>query len=395
MILLCTFVAHAEVAQNGFVRTYMGTLTEQDGQYSVMQNTFNWRLNFGKSNVKLYANPVLNYDGIKNAADYSLRQAFLDIYYEDFDLRIGKQQIIWGKADGVFITDIISPRDLSEFLLPDFEEIRIGINAFKLNYYLGNSTIEAVWIPLFQPTIQPEANSIWSPQMPDFPLPVNYDESSLAIDNKLSNSELAFKYSHLGNAIDFELMAAYLWDDNPAMHIYSQPDSSLLLRPEHHRLPMMGASFGKPLGGAVISGEGAYYLGKKFSAEDLSVNGIKEKDYLHYLLGYDHNWFGLNVSFQFIQEYILNYETDLRNDEVSSTLTFLIFKDFLRETLRLDMFGYYGINRSEALLRPKVAYKLADGFEAQLGANIFVGNEGNLGQYDNNDMIYLKLRYDF
>ncbi|RLC53780.1 MAG: hypothetical protein DRH89_10225, partial [Candidatus Cloacimonadota bacterium] len=128
---------------------------------------------------------------------------------------------------------------------------------------------------------------------------------------------------------------------------------------------------------------------------DLSVNGIKEKDYANYLVGYDHNWFGVNVSFQFIQEYIMDYEEDMRNDEFSNTMTFLVTEDFLRETLRLEFFSYYGINNEDALLRPKVVYDIADGFEVQLGANIFVGEEGNFGQYNENDMLFMKVRYDF
>lgn len=119
----------------------------------------------------------------------------MDIYFDNFDLRIGKQQIIWGKADGVFITDVISPRDLSEFILPDFEEIRIGTNAVKFDYYLGNSTFEAVWIPTFQPTILPDGNSIWASKMSDFPMPVSYDYANAEVEKKLSESEIALKYS--------------------------------------------------------------------------------------------------------------------------------------------------------------------------------------------------------
>ncbi len=394
IILAFAFMLNAQIIHHGFVRTYLGSLTDRDGEYSVMQNTFDWRLDYGKGDVALYVNPVFDYNALNKNLDISLRQAYMDIYFDNFDLRIGKQQIIWGKADGVFITDIISPRDLSEFILPDFEEIRIGTNAVKFDYYLGNSTLEAVWIPTFQPTITPDENSIWAPKMPDFPMPVNYDYSNAEVENKLSESEIALKYSYLGSAIDFELMTAYMWDDNPAMRIYLQPDT-LLIKPEYHRLPLVGASFSKAVGGAVVRGEGAYYFEKRFAVENLSVNGVKEKDYVHYLVGYDHNWFGMNVSFQFIQEYIINYEDDIRNDEFSNTITFLITEDFLRETLRLEFFTYYGINNEDALLRPKIAYDLADGFEVQLGANIFVGDEGNFGQYDENDMLYLKVRYDF
>jgi hypothetical protein len=394
MVLAFAFILNAQIVHHGFVRTYMGALTDQDGEYSVLQNTFDWKLDYGKGDVELFINPVFNYNALNNNLEVSLRQAYMDIYFDNFDLRIGKQQIIWGKADGVFITDVISPRDLSEFILPDFEEIRIGINAVKFDYYLGNSTLEAVWIPTFQPTIVPKKGSIWY-QMQDFPMPIVYDYHSYDVGNKLSESEIALKYSYLGSAIDFELMAAYMWDDNPAMHIYSQPDTTLLIKPEYHRLPLVGASFSKAVGGAVVRGEGAYYFEKRFAVEDMAVNGVKEEDYAHYLVGYDHNWFGVNVSFQFIQEYIIGYEEDIRNDEFSNTMTFLISEDFLREALRVEFFTYYGINNEDALLRPRIVYDIADGFEFQLGANIFIGEEGNFGQYDKNDMMFIKLKYDF
>jgi hypothetical protein len=395
MLLVFAFMLDAQIIHRGFVRTYLGTLTEQDGEYSVLQNTFDWKLDYGKGDVALFVNPVFDYNALNNNLDISLRQAYMDIYFDNFDLRIGKQQIIWGKADGVFITDIISPRDLSEFILPDFEEIRIGINAVKFDYYLGNSTFEAVWIPTFQPAVAPRKGSIWYINMLDFMMPIVYDYHNYDVGNKLSESEIALKYSYLGSAIDFELMAAYMWDDNPAMHIFPQPDTTLLIKTEYHRLPLAGASFSKAVEGAIVRGEGAYYFEKRFAADDFTVNGIREKDYVHYLIGYDHNWFGVNVSFQFIQEYILDYENDIRNDEFSNTMTFLVMEDFLRETLRLEFFTYYGINNKDALLRPKITYDFTDGFEVQLGANIFIGEEGNFGQYNENDMIYLKLKLSF
>ena len=399
LLLLAGIMLNAQIIQRGFVRTHFGALSNQ-GDYSVLQNTFDWRLSYAKGDIEFQVNPVFNYNGLNKDLDISLRQAYFDMFFANFDLRIGKQQIIWGKADGVFITDVISPRDLSDFILPEFEEIRIGTNAVKLDYYLGNSTIEAVWIPTFQPTITPDQNSIWFPKtdIPNIPTTIF---PAKEVEQKLSESEIAVKYSYLGSAIDFELMSAYMWDDNPAMHIYptmnpetGQP-SSLEIFPEYHRLPLVGASFGKSVLGAVIRGESAYYFGKKFAAEDFASNGIIEKDYAHYLLGYDHNWFGVNVSMQFVQEYILDYEANINNDEFSSTTTFLASKTFINETLELSIFSYYNLNDEDALLRPKFSYDLSDGFNILVGTDIFVGDEGNFGQYDDNDMIYLKMRYDF
>ena len=83
------------------------------------------------------------------------------------------------------------------------------------------------------------------------------------------------------------------------------------------------------------------------------------------------------------------------NDEFENTITILASKDFLRETLRLELFSYIGLNNSDALIRPKAIYDLADGFEVLLGANVFVGDAGSFGQYDDNDMIYSKIKFSF
>jgi hypothetical protein len=59
------------------------------------------------------------------------------------------------------------------------------------------------------------------------------------------------------------------------------------------------------------------------------------------------------------------------------------------------LLAYYGINNEDLLLRPKSSYDLSDGFNLILGSDIFLGEEGNFGQYNNNDMVYVKVRYDF
>ncbi|MCD4650686.1 MAG: hypothetical protein K8S56_02735 [Candidatus Cloacimonetes bacterium] len=395
LLLTLSIILNAGYNQVGFVRSYFGVLTDQEAEYAVFQNTFDWRLDYRRGNSAFLVNPVFNYNGLDDELEVSLRQAYFDIVFDNFDLRLGKQQIIWGKADGVFITDVISPRNLSEFILPDFEEIRIAINAAKLNYYLGNSTFEAVWIPSFQATILPASNSIWAPASPDFPMPVSFDYSKAEVENKLSNSEVAFKYSYMGSSIDLEVIAAYMWDDNPAMYIYPQLDNTLKLMPEHHRLPLTGASFSKIIGGAVVRSEGAFYFDKRFASENLLYNGISKKNYAHYLIGYDHNWFDVNVSFQFIQEYILDYDEEIRNDEFTNTISCLATKTFLRETLELSFFAYFGLNKQDMLLRPKLSYDISDGFNILLGTDIFVGDEGNFGQYSKNDMVFMKVRYDF
>ena len=327
----------------------------------------------------------------------------MDIYFNSMDVRIGKQQIIWGKADGVFITDVISPKDLREFLLPDFDEIRTGITALKADYYLGNNTFELVYVPVFTPTQMPEEDSIWRVE-PDFPIPPTFDYSEKDVEKKLENSELFAKFFALTSLVDLEIMACYVWDDDPTMHITKKmPNThqldSLIVTPKHHRLGLAGGSFSTTLAGFVLRGEGAFYSGKYFrSNKPTLADGVVEKNYLHYLLGLNRTLWDIKLSMQFIQQAILDYldyDESLVDDEFENMITFLANKDFLRETLRMELFSYIGLNSEDALIRPKITYDLTDGFEILVGANIFIGDEGKFGQYDDNDMIYSKTKYSF
>jgi len=400
LLLLTTAIFSQDLFMTGYVRNYTGALLRNGGEYSIIQNTFNLNIEHSKGNVSFRTNPYI-YQYSDKRQDIGLRQAYMDIYFNAIDLRVGKQQIIWGKADGVFITDIISPKDMSEFLLPDFEEIRMGVTAVKANYYRGNQTFELVWLPVFTPTLMPDESSRWRPEM-EFTIAPQFDNSREKVTNSLENSEWFVKYSALTSAIDFEIMAGYAWDDDPTMHIEKIVDpetrqlTGLNVIPQHHRLSIAGGSFSSTLGPIVLRSEGAFYAGKYFNTADPAASqSVSEKNYLHYLVGIDYTIFDINMSGQFVQQAILDYDEMIDQYEYENTLTFLMRKDFLRETLTLELFSYVGLNNNDALVRPRIYYDLYDGFELLAGANLFFGDEGRFGQYDDNDMLYVKLKYSF
>ncbi len=408
MFLVITMLVNAQenVGITGFARTYEGVNLET-GDFSIIQQTLNLSFDKRGEKVAFKANPMV-YHYNSDSLSFNLREIYADMYFKNFDLRVGKQQIVWGKADGVFITDIVSPLNLTEFLLPDFDEIRIGVVSAKMDYYIGNSTIEAIWIPQFTPTKTPAPNSIWYIK-PEFPAPATFDWSKDKINPSLENSEFFLKYSAMTSKIDFDLMGGYTWDDNPTMHVQKhfaidtttmppQPMlTGLTITPEHHRLTVGGASFSTEIKGIILRGEAAYYDGKYFQTTDPKAqDGIVKKNYLHYVVGLDFSIGDLKLSTQFIQQYILDYNDMIYDDEMINTATFLARYDLFRETLHLELFSYIGLTNEDALIRPKITYDFDDGFSILLGANIFVGDEnGMFGRYQDNSMVYTKIKYSF
>ncbi len=410
LIMLITASVYTKAQNNvdisGFARTYEGVRVDS-GDFAIIQQTLN--LNFEKRGEKIAfkANPMIYFYNA-DSINFRMREIYADMYFKNFDLRIGKQQVVWGKADGVFITDIVSPLNLTEFLLPDFDEIRTGIIAAKLDYYIGNSTLELIAIPQFTPTTRPAANSIWYVQ-PEFPAPTTFDWSKNEIKPSLENSEVFAKWSAMTSKVDFDIMGGYTWDDNPTMHVQkhfgmdttTMPPKPMLtgltITPEHHRLTVAGGSFSSEIKGVILRGEAAYYNGKYFQTEDPTAkDAIVQKDYLNYVVGLDFSIGSVKLSGQFIQKYILDYSDGMVDDEINNMATGLIHYDMLRETLHLELFSYIGLTGEDALIRPKISYDFDDSFNILLGANIFVGDEnGQFGQYQDNTMIYTKIKYNF
>jgi Protein of unknown function (DUF1302) len=396
---LLSVPARAETTVDGYVRTYMGVLTNEDMDFAIMQNTLDLRLRHTGSKGAFLANPYL-YHNDDNSLEMGLRQAYVDLYFSWMDLRVGKQQVVWGKADGVFITDVVSPKDLQEFLLPDFEEIRLGVTAVRANFYVDEHTVELIWVPMFTPTGMPGQGSIWLPSAA-MPAGVVLDTSRQDVPLALESSELFARYSVMSSWGDLELVGAWMWDDDPALHRKVAMDAqtglpAVTITPEHHRLPMGGVSFSTVTGPFVLKTEAAYYHEKRFQTEALSdPDGLLEKSYAHWMVGANVKIWEINTGLQYVQRAIIDYDDEQVAEQFDHTVTVQLSMDFLRETLHISLFSYIGVEPWNALVRPTISYDFPGGIQALVGTNLFIGDEGTFGQFDSNDMVYAKLKYAF
>jgi len=57
----------------------------------------------------------------------ALREAYIDTTVDDWSIRAGKQQVVWGTADGMKLLDAINPTDYSEMAQNQMEDSRIPV----------------------------------------------------------------------------------------------------------------------------------------------------------------------------------------------------------------------------------------------------------------------------
>jgi len=71
---------------------------------------------------------INNYDSNESYTQRdALREAYIDTTYGDWAVRAGKQQTVWGTADGMKLLDAINPTDFSELAQNQMEDSRIPV----------------------------------------------------------------------------------------------------------------------------------------------------------------------------------------------------------------------------------------------------------------------------
>ena len=331
--------------------------------------------------------------------DAQIRDFYADFSMGAWDLRAGKQQIVWGEAVGLFFADVVNAKDLREFVLQDFDYIRKPQWAADIEYTRERFHLELVWSPF------PEFNDFGLPGS-EFPQAVPAPAGTVTLFNgteepsaSISASEVGGRVSYLSDGWDFSLFHLYTWDKFPANLRTVVAPGVYLFTPEHKRINITGATFAKERGGVVFKGEFVYYQGKRFSVlDETDVDGVVEKDYLDYLLGVDYTFFEkVDFNFQFMQRVIFGFDDDIFREERVRTSASVWFKTgFLDNRLEPELLVISSLEELDMLLRAKLNYKFRGSWQARIGLDVFDGpDDGIFGQYSSSDRVYAEVRYDF
>ena len=340
--------------------------------------------------------------------DISLREALLAVGHGDFDARIGRQQIVWGEAISVFVTDVVNPKDFREFVLPDFSELRIPIWALDASYRLAEGlSLEAVWTPDTMSNRLPKQGAEFQFARPRFRfrnpvvrLPDDQDEFSL------ERSEGGVRLSVLQRGWDLSLIYYDQADKTPVFFArrVSQPAGPdiVVIEPRHPRLHIVGATLGKSFEPVVVRAEAALSIGKRYETTDpLDPDGVVRRDTLDWLVGVDYTFFErVDTALQLSQKVLMGSATNLTRPGVAAPVTtsvaLRVTTGFFDNTLTPTLLFVVGVNRGDFRLSPRIDYLLSQAVTLSLGADLFEGPRLTLyGQFDRNDRVTLTTTWRF
>ena len=339
----------------------------------------------------------------------SLREAILTLSHGDLDLRLGRQQIVWGEAISTFVTDVVNPKDFREFVLPDFTELRIPIWALDASYRLArNVTLEGVWTPDTMHNRLPKRGAEFQFQTVEFHfrnpvvrLPDDEDQFSLA------RSECGVRLSVLREGWDVSLIYYDGADKTPVFfqRRVAQPaprPDIIVIEPRHPRLHIVGATLAKSLEPVVVRAEVAVSVGKRYETSDpLDGDGVVRRDTIDYLLGVDFPLGGdVDAALQLSQKILTGDATNLTRPgvqgQVTTSLALRLTTGFLDNTLNPSLLVVVGLERADLRVSPRLEWVLSGSLSVALGADIFEGARRTLyGQFDRNDRVTFTTTWRF
>src|SRR5262249_22145757 len=81
----------------------------------------------------------------------TLRGAYIVLYSDRVDIRIGQQRIVWGNSDAFAPNDVLNARDSRDRMQLDPEMIHLPTLAVRGDFDLGVATLGVVAQPFFVP----------------------------------------------------------------------------------------------------------------------------------------------------------------------------------------------------------------------------------------------------
>ena len=337
---------------------------------------------------------------LRERGDY--RVGFLDAYESEaeideafvkgplssaFDLKVGRQIVVWGKADTLRVTDLLNPLDLRLPGRTDVDDLRLPLSMSKLGYHRGPWTLSA--------TVVHEAsyNKTAVPGSDFFALNIALPPEQMP-SHSFNNQEVGLALEGIFSGWDLSLYSANFFNDQPHVAL----DGERLVR-KHTRLRMLGLAANVATGNWLWKAEAAYLDGFKFSGAP-----GEEFDRLDALIGAE--FAGLTnttISLEVVNRRLLNFDVRLsgppedgRRNDFESALR--LTRSFLNETLDLTFLALtHGLDGNNgAVQRLQASYDLNDSLVVTGGLISYLnGDKLSFSNVGRNDRLFVEFVVHF
>ncbi|MGH1374637.1 MAG: DUF1302 family protein [Cellvibrionaceae bacterium] len=356
-------------------------------------------------NYSDWNNPLLR----DSHGEVALRELYLDAEWFGAYWRLGKQQVVWGQADGLKVLDVITPQSFQEFILDDFDDSRIPLWMLNVEITLSDdSNLQLLWIPDTSYHELAEAGTafeVTSPLRVPQP-PTQATITSITVnaadkpDHWLHDSDVGIRWSSFWKGWDLTANYFYHYRDS-AVNYQTLIGEELFIQAQYQRSHLIGFTASNSFGDFTLRTEAGWYSDSYHLSESLAHDsrkgGIEHSQEFSSVVGVD--WQGLTdtfISVQWFQSFLSDYHSDITRDQQQQTITLLAERNFANETWTAKIQGQYSLNQQDQLWRFKLTHTLLSNLDLWLASDVFLGDsDGLYGQFDERDRVLVGFELGF
>ena len=327
-----------------------------------------------------------------------LRELFWKARFGQLDLRVGRQLIVWGRADALNPTDSIGGRDYTRLVSDDTDQ-RDGADAVLATYAIGT---------------QYRAHMVLLPRALSDVIPLGRQPmQSVSIEAPEHRLQYALKLDHDGGSVDWSLSYFNGIDRMPDLSLVGVSAAGVATHLSNHRVQVLGGDFSTTIGGQVVRGEMAWSQ----RARDDSPNGFfRKRSQLLLLLGGDRNvGEAANVNLQLFVQRVPDYRAPselgdplrtavatlqgaINNQSVRQQygVTYRLAQSWSNESWQGELSGMVSLTTHATYARAQLRHAIDDRWRLNMGVERYRGEADTLfGQLRRNSTAYVELRNVF
>jgi len=436
IVLLLAFTdSHAQPSFSGLLRNYNGITVANGNDLIVGRNLAraNFRVPTDQYSFYVSGEVLQSYTQRPDSLKFRLREAYVDLYMKRSELRVGKQVISRGRANGSILSDILSPLDLSEFLTQEFSDLRQGTIAVTFMTDVGPHQLDLVLNPVVSESLLPKPGSTWDFQ-PDIEVPIGI--RTLGYDRRVTLKDMQYsaQFRYRPNTrFNLDVSAQYWEYPLPTYgKVFLLEGGTPIAELQEMRLrsPMIGLSGDFLVSNGILATfEGTFYTRRLvdkplpdlsslpslelFSTLDPlqaallvgSLNDLdrytSEKPFTQLMGGLDLSSGSRFASLQTILEYIPGHDATIAQNKLNTTVSVLVRDAWYDERLRVQTFVRYGVGGKDYWINPELTWKPVDQTAISVGAQVFGGAKSDdvfnfrLSRYADNSFIFTKLTWSW
>lgn len=325
-----------------------------------------------------------------------LREAWVDWHDGAWSARVGRQLIVWGRADRFNPTDNLTPRDYTR-LTPEDTDQRDGVDAARITRRFDDLALTGV---LMMPRFR--ANGI------PIELPPGVNRRELGA----SGPQAALKLDRSGGETDWSVSWLHGFDLMPSYALAMSPTAPPTLLLRHPRVQVLGADAATVAGRYGLRAEASY----TWIDRDGTRDAFTRKPVFYAVAGGDRSFDGdLNANLQLFWRHVVDHRdaadfpdparramltqamaswSQTRRDQFG--LTFRLADRWLHDTVEAEFAGAVSFTGHEFALRPRLVWRASDRVKLTLGADRYGGSRDTFfGQIRDLSNVFLEGQLGF